>query len=630
MLGFRQLSSKYTNSFKKLVVNSFNLFGIQPRLTITKAKSVNTIFGSTFTIILLVLIITLFLHDLSEFILREKPTVIQSDSELDINKPIKEYPIDQSNFTLALAIYNKDFMPIEQMERYFTLSIQFCKKTKNNPQNRNLTFKKQNPNIDQMISCTQLETVPCQQNNFQDQDIKKYFGGANLSHYMCIKNNQFEILKPVIFEDYIQSLQGVISSDTYQYLTIKLSICRNNTDRQDCFPEENNKNQLFQTYYTYYLTDNLIQLDNSQNLTQQILRTQNFQILKNYQRQIKQQYKVVESEVDKTFIYAQKEYSGCLQLQDQKEVLIFDPSDTLINQEIDLSYKQTKFIITHTKISALLGKLGGYIFIIYIFFDILLIPINRFFYLIQFTNKIFRFKVLQNDFVICQQENEQVIQKSAYFQNIESPNSYCWANVNESLLLQNTRIYTYLQNLKASINLTWAQTISILLGCSRDKKKQLKEAEIRLNKKTNVAYLVKKLIEIEKLKYVLLNDDQLNIFNSIEKPMLFVDEKTKKNKQKQYFDEDSKITKIQKGFKSYVSLQVKPQKGATDLKLLSLLDSDMINLYEQLYRELTFKSFFQNIALKESKTFKSKKDSKEASPDQHMHKHIKLQTNADQ
>ncbi|CAD8136931.1 unnamed protein product [Paramecium octaurelia] len=609
MLGFRQLSSKYTNSFKKIVVNSFNLFGIQPRLTITKAKSVNTFFGSTFTIVLLVLIITLFIYDLSEFTLREKPTVIQSDSELDIDK---EYPIKQSNFTLALAIYNKDFMPIEQMERYFTLSIQFCKKTKNNPQNPNLTFK----------NCTQLETVPCQQNNFQDQDIKKYFVGANLSHFMCIKNNQFDILKP--------SLQGVISSDIYQYLTIKLSICRNNTDRQDCFPEENNKNQLFQTYYTYYLTDNLIQLDNSQNLTQQILRTQNFQIIKNYQRQIKQQYKVVESEVDKAFIYIQKEYSSCLQLQDQKEVLIFDPSDTLINQEIDLSYKQTKLIITYTKISSFLSKLGGYIFIIYIFFDILLIPINRLFYLVQLTNKIFRFKILQNDFIICQQENDQVIQKSAYFQNIESPNSYCWANVNENLLLSNSRIYAYLQNLKASINLSWTQTISILLGCSRDKKNQLKEAEIRLNKKTDVTYLVKKLIEIEKLKYVLLNDDQLNIFNSIEKPILFVDDKLKKNKQKQYFDEDSKITKIQKGFKSYVSLQVKPQKGATDLKLLSLLDSDMINLYEQLYRDLTFKSFFQNIELKESKTFKSKKNSKEISPDQQMHKHIKLQTNADQ
>lgn len=37
-------------------------------------------------------------------------------------------------------------------------------------------------------------------------------------------------------------------------------------------------------------------------------------------------------------------------------------------------------------------------------------------------------------------------------------------------------------------------------------------------------------MEIEKLKYVLLNDDQLNLFNSIEKPILFVDEKIKKNK----------------------------------------------------------------------------------------------------
>ncbi|CAD8141399.1 unnamed protein product [Paramecium pentaurelia] len=609
MLGFRQLSSKYTNSFKKLIVNSFNIFGIQPKLTITKAKSVNTFFGSTFTILLMVIIIALFLYDLEEFTQREKPNVIQSEIELDTNK---EYPLDQSNFTLALAIYNKDFIPIEQMERYFTLSIQYCKKIKNNLQNPILTSK----------NCTQLETVPCQQNNFQNQDLNKYFVGTNLSNYMCIKNNQFDILKP--------SLQGIISSDTYHYLTIKLSICKNNTERQDCFPEENNKIQLFQSYYTYYLTDNLLQLENYQNLTKSILRSQNFQILKNYQRQIKQQYKVVESVVDKSFIYIQKESTSRLQLQDQKEVLIFDPSDIVINQEIDLSYKQTKVSINYTKVSTFLSKFGGYIVIIYIFFDILLMPLNRLLYLLQLTNKIFRFKVLQNDFIICQQENEQVIQKSAYLQNIESPNSYCWANVNESLLLQNSRIYTYLENLKASINLTWTQTISILFGCSKEKRKQLKQAEIRLNKKTDITYLVKKLMEIEKLKYVLLNDDQLNLFNSIEKPILFVDEKIKKNKQKQYFDDDSKIIKIQKGFKSYVSIQVKPQKGATDLKLLSLLDSDIINLYEQLYRDLTFKSFFQNIALKESKTFKSKKDSKEASPDQHIHKHIKLQTNADQ
>ncbi|CAD8059134.1 unnamed protein product [Paramecium sonneborni] len=606
MLGFRQLSSKYTHSVKKLIINSFNLFGVQPKLTITKSKSVNTFLGSIFTILLLVTIITLLLYDLNEFTLREQPKVITSENELDINR---EYPLDQSNFTLALAIYNKDFMPIEQMERYFTLSIQFCKKTKNT--NQNITQK----------NCTNIETVPCQQNHFQDTDFQKYFIGTNLSNHMCIKNNQFNIHKP--------SFQGLKQSDTYHYFTIKLSICRNNTEHQDCFSEENIKIQLFQTYYTYYLTDNLIQLDNSQNLTQSILRTQNLQIFKNYQRQIKQQYMVFENVVDKAFIYTQKEYHYYLQLQEQKELLIFDPSDILIHQEIDLNFKQTKLVISYLKVSTFLSKFGGYIFIIYIFFNILLLPINRLFYLIELTNKVFRLKVLQNDFNICQQENDQIIQKSAYFQNIESPNSYCLANINETHLLENSRIFTYLLNLKNSINLTWGQILTILLGCSKDKKNQLKQAEIRLNKQTDVTFLIKKLMEFEKLKYLLLNDDQLNLFNSAQKPILFFDEKNYNN-QKQYFDEDSKITKIQKGFKSYISIQQKQSKGATDLKLLSLLDSDIINLYEQLYRDLTFKSFFQNIDLKESKTFKPKKNSREASPDQQIHKHVKLQTNADQ
>lgn len=51
-----------------------------------------------------------------------------------------------------------------------------------------------------------------------------------------------------------------------------------------------------------------------------------------------------------------------------------------------------------------------------------------------------------------------------------------------------------------------------------------------MNKKTDISYLVKKLMEIEKLKYILLNEDQLNLFNCIEKPILFVDEKIKNNK----------------------------------------------------------------------------------------------------
>ncbi|CAD8056143.1 unnamed protein product [Paramecium sonneborni] len=606
MLGFRQLSSKYTHSVKKLIVNSFNLFGVQPKLTITKAKSVNTFLGSTFTILLLIMIIALLLYDLNEFTQREQPRVIISENEIDTNR---EYSLDQSNFTLALAIYNKDFIPIEQMERYFTLSIQFCKKTKNTDQN--LTY----------LNCTNIETVPCQENNFQNKDYQKYFVGTNLSNFMCIKNNQFDIHKP--------SFQGLKQSDIYNYFTIKLSICRNTTDQQDCFSEENIKIQLFQTYYTYYLIDNLLQLDNSQNLTQSILRKHHLQIYNNHLRQIKQQYMIYENVVDKAFIYTQNEYHHYLQLQEQKELLIFDPSNLLVDQEIDLNYKQTKLIISYMKVSTFLSKFGGYIIIIYIFFNILLQPINKLFYLIHLSNKIFRFKILQNDFNLCQQGNDQIVQNSAYYQNIESPNSYCLVNVNENLILQNSRIFTYLQNLKNSLKLTWGQIITILLGCSKDQKNQLKQAEIKLNQKIDVTFLIKKLMELEKLKYILLNDDQLNLFNSAQKPILFFDEKNYNN-QKQYFDEDSKLTKIQKGFKSYVSLQQKSQKGATDLKLLSLLDNDIINLYEQLYRDITFKSFFQNITLKESKTLKSKKNSKGGSPDQQMHKHVKLQTNADQ
>ncbi|EAR85581.2 transmembrane protein, putative (macronuclear) [Tetrahymena thermophila SB210] len=125
------------------------------------------------------------------------------------------------------------------------------------------------------------------------------------------------------------------------------------------------------------------------------------------------------------------------------------------------------------------------------------------------------------------------------------------------------------------------------------KKKQIIDYSIqKLYYHIDLIYLVKKLIEIEKLKQLLMDSNQIKLFEYLPKPTIKDDDvfKIKKgNKEDQdqsqqeynilYQDDRSEIEKLQDAYQAYLNIQKRGQKNQLDQKLLSNLDPQLLNLF---------------------------------------------------
>ena len=94
----------------------------------------------------------------------------------------------------------------------------------------------------------------------------------------------------------------------------------------------------------------------------------------------------------------------------------------------------------------------------------------------------------------------------------------------------------------------------------------------------DIVKILKRIQDIEKLKYLLLNDQQIMLFEVLEKPMIFVEETQKElNSSSSFILSPSRKKlnvdmKIRKAFDFYQELEKKSSRDPIDEKLFSLID----------------------------------------------------------
>ncbi|KAL4479799.1 hypothetical protein ABPG73_018020 [Tetrahymena malaccensis] len=141
------------------------------------------------------------------------------------------------------------------------------------------------------------------------------------------------------------------------------------------------------------------------------------------------------------------------------------------------------------------------------------------------------------------------------------------------------------------------------------KKKQIIDYSIqKLYYHIDLIYLVKKLIEIEKLKQLLMDNNQIKLFEYLPKPTIKDDDVFKnKNDIKQdqfqppqeynilYQDDRSEIQKLQDAYQAYLNIQKRGQQNQLDKKILSNLDPQLLNLFNYKHDQEEENSEKQNI-----------------------------------
>lgn len=84
---------------------------------------------------------------------------------------------------------------------------------------------------------------------------------VQIEQFSKVRFGTVQCLRKDIWESSPPTLQGTISGDLFQYITIKFQECKNTTESKNCAPREESRKLLQSGYYAIYLTDNLVKMD---------------------------------------------------------------------------------------------------------------------------------------------------------------------------------------------------------------------------------------------------------------------------------------------------------------------------------------------------------------------------------
>ncbi|CAD8065458.1 unnamed protein product [Paramecium sonneborni] len=585
---------KSKTSSYKAILNALqmqcDIFGQLPGFTILKKERFSTSFGAFSTLIVFGFCLLYLCIELNNLFNRSDPNVIQYDTQLIESN---EIPLMNKNFTLAITLTGLNTQPIKNINKYFIIKVNTCK--------RERVFN-QTDNITKVISqCQEYPIESCRIEHAVTDSQKEYFGKLQLGTVQCLKKDIWEANPP--------QLQGVLQAIEFQYLQIMIQTCINTTNFNECAPNEEIQNLANAGFYGIHLSDNLLQLNEFQKPFSQIQSMQQASFSLKTSRSIYQTLKQIHILTDDGFFLEnQNQFTGLIQNQWREESSNYN-NIFLINHFIYLDGKQSTYARNYIKIQTILGRIGGFWNVAVLLFRIFVTPIVLTLMNVHLINKLFRFEINEKSQLFkdeIKEESVNELNKSSNIYKESSQHQYEFINPNIKKKKQNkvvlnqkkqSEIQKYLAYSKQQLNLGIIDLFLVSFCCKRQVKEQIRYAKTKCSQKLDVALIISKIYEFDKLKFVLFSNEQLNLFNCLPKPIIPADlfnsqisDKIKAlEQQKQYIfmleDEMPMKLKLEQAFSSYKILKNKKDKTYTDYQLLEFLDQDLVILFENLQKQ---------------------------------------------
>ncbi|KAL4478686.1 hypothetical protein ABPG74_006921 [Tetrahymena malaccensis] len=165
--------------------------------------------------------------------------------------------------------------------------------------------------------------------------------------------------------------------------------------------------------------------------------------------------------------------------------------------------------------------------------------------------------------------------------------------VNEQQITENTQLYgqiisniqRLLNPIKKFIKLSPFQYISYFFfsfsNKSQEDKTLIKKGIKKVQSRLDIQHILRKLQEIEKLKQIMLDQDQIKLFEILPRPVLNNNQDLTEKKQQNQFYEIKKKSyeeKVEEACSSLINILNKAKKSQRDIQLIQLLDSDVYNI----------------------------------------------------
>jgi len=462
--------------------------------------------------------------------------------------------------------------------------------------NRNQTTKQ-----DELI---QIPLEICTLANMPDDPQRRaYFENIalSISDLYCISNDYQGDLW----------LQGAWDQDLYNFLHLYISPC--NSSQSTCKPDDQIISALQTGFFGYYSFDNLFDLRDYKNPAKTVGLDYYIETTSSVKKIITRYVKTNHIINDDGWITASTSETEYFSFDSVRESFSINTGpDYLVDYVIRKSTYEPILTRTYMKIQNVLAVMSGFLQIIFIIISYLSRPFIKKEYYDTLTNNIYNFEVDEN---AKKKKKERNKKKSKSLEHIEKLKSFKTmvkspgndielneleaektSQVSIKKKKDDNKLANYFLKLKETpLNLSFCELFKGFFVSEPDlevKKKQRNIGISNIFAQLDITYVLKKFAELDKLKMLLLNEDQYYLFEYLPKPVIMKTSKIHINyvrksnaspvkgekKASSFFHENDLVTKAKTVQKAYDNITKNENMSNLDRKLIESLDEDILQL----------------------------------------------------
>ncbi|EAS05637.1 ubiquitin-conjugating enzyme family protein (macronuclear) [Tetrahymena thermophila SB210] len=574
------------------LLQGIDIFGVGINIRFNQQSKHTTGFGGFITLGLITLLLILFISSIQTIIQKSNPSVIYQENF--VSNPSR-YNLTNENFSFAITLLDASFNPIND-KSIFRIEGNFL-------------YKEPQINSDGSVGepvfkNKVIEFELCTEQSFQVQGTENYFLSLQYKSMYCFKN----------IDDYY--LVGQFEKDEFSVIQINVIPC-DQTDPNNqvqCMEESKKKQILSQSLLQVYYITRIVQVSSKSQPFKPMGITYFWENNIEFQQNISLMFM-------KT--YVQDDDGLVFQNNVEDNTLLFSSERTMLSSKKDFSIyqislyleknKEKTYIRKYQKIFDCFSQIGGIYNVLFAIGCILAQPYSQ----IQLNRKLFNqtFKVSNNnqDNLLNESQSSnksskankisksKEIKKSALEnqgdlscnsnkyqkKELEKANRF-FQNCQEEVEVQNEEqkksIVDMFKSKFVGIKIKSSEYLAYYFDCFKIFNNEVFEI-INFGTKhilnyTDICFIVNKLIELEKLKALLLNEQQIQLFDFIPKPQIDMsiikDIQQNKNKRLPKIKQSNSIQQQQDEI-----LEIKNKSQIGQIKQFNILSISKKSTYEK-------------------------------------------------
>ena len=441
---------------------------------------------------------------------------------------------------------------------------------------------------------------PCTEDHLpSNSNLRDYFIStprSNLKNLICVKKEKFSDLE----------IQGSYDGRTYTNVKIFIKTCVNSTANDFACKSTDIINSNLKGFFVFYTMDYIINAGDYESPAE--ASGKDYIGFIGPETTLMSNRYIATSEIttDDGWLMNDIKTKKYPTFADEKESLI--GGNDALRAQFCIRKFHTKFVYErkYKKIQEVLAEICGILNIICLFFRMLAFPFAFKSYGTKLTNEVFNFEggnedKTKGDLAKFHSRNNpkykkritKILKSDLSNGTIVSQDKISNKNIIKNSEWKKRKIMDFFLKLKnKKLNIGWWKKFKSNFVNDEETEiriKQNRKAMDLIKNKLNITYLLKKFVELDKLKMLILDKDQLNLFDYLPKPVILRNTKIeithfpfsqnyKNTTDHSYIEEEDALVKSRRLFNSFHKINIKRKMNEIDEKLINFLDQDIKNI----------------------------------------------------